>query len=386
MNRFLLSLSILILWLAACQSNIPDNPATPTRPTASATATPTTVQTATSEPTTPPSPQPTNPPPTETPRPEPTATPQPISYTNHGLVLPLGEAGDFDDAAIYIPQVIHRDGRFHMFYSGFPNRNYTDGAIGYATSLDGFTWTKHEANPIVTGTQERPKAQSAAVAFIDDEWVMILDMASNTAIASGDMFRATAPSPAGPWTINPEPILSSPPFGAWNRSTTPNSLIQTESGFFLYYNGWGSAGVQLGLATSTDGLSWQYYDDSETADSPFAESDPILTSDPNLLWENSGIAPYQVRWTGQQFELFYVGFTTDPLNTIRLPENAKLGYAHSPDGFQWTKHDANPLINTNEDIWPAFGVAQIDDTYYIYYDINGGLEGIGLITATFNNP
>jgi hypothetical protein len=46
------------------------------------------------------------------------------------------------------PNLIYRNGRFHLWFAQmFPPDGRT--ALGYATSPDGFTWTKHPANPML---------------------------------------------------------------------------------------------------------------------------------------------------------------------------------------------------------------------------------------------
>ena len=63
-------------------------------------------------------------------------------------VLTVGATGAFDDAAVWDPNVLYKDGIFHMWYTagdGDSNR------IGYATSPDGIAWTKHPEGPVLNG-------------------------------------------------------------------------------------------------------------------------------------------------------------------------------------------------------------------------------------------
>ena len=58
-----------------------------------------------------------------------------MSFVKHGVVIPLGGSGDFDDVHIYAPAVVVRDGRTWLYYAG------NDGAkvrVGLAVSEDGF--------------------------------------------------------------------------------------------------------------------------------------------------------------------------------------------------------------------------------------------------------
>ena len=44
--------------------------------------------------------------------------------------------------------------RYRMWYSG--GDQYEPNAIGYATSQDGITWERHQANPIFTPDRDSP--------------------------------------------------------------------------------------------------------------------------------------------------------------------------------------------------------------------------------------
>ena len=51
--------------------------------------------------------------------------------------------------AICEPSVIVEDGRWRMWYMGCKTSTGTNAALGYATSPDGLSWTKHPSNPIL---------------------------------------------------------------------------------------------------------------------------------------------------------------------------------------------------------------------------------------------
>ena len=62
-------------------------------------------------------------------------------------VLSWGTAGSWDDDKVMCPRVIHDGQIFEMWYCG--ERTDARTQIGYATSLDGITWTRHGANPVL---------------------------------------------------------------------------------------------------------------------------------------------------------------------------------------------------------------------------------------------
>lgn len=67
------------------------------------------------------------------------------AWTPQGVALDRGATGEFDSGSLRMPDVlIGPDGTWHMLYNGTdPDGHY--GPTGYATSPDGWTWTKHGA-------------------------------------------------------------------------------------------------------------------------------------------------------------------------------------------------------------------------------------------------
>ncbi|MBC8232067.1 hypothetical protein H8E77_21175 [bacterium] len=57
-------------------------------------------------------------------------------------VLDVGADGEWDDTGVIRPNVIFNNGVYQMWYAGHDGTNWR---IGYATSDDGITWTKHLA-------------------------------------------------------------------------------------------------------------------------------------------------------------------------------------------------------------------------------------------------
>lgn len=78
-----------------------------------------------------------------------------VHWTKHTAnpILNVGPSGSWDGSNVYVPRVVFHNGVFHMFYLG---NGTSRTQIGYATSADGITWSKHAANPVlrVGGTGE----------------------------------------------------------------------------------------------------------------------------------------------------------------------------------------------------------------------------------------
>jgi predicted GH43/DUF377 family glycosyl hydrolase len=63
-------------------------------------------------------------------------------------VLDLGPSGSFDDEQAAEPRVFALEDGYRMYYTG-RNEATSRTSLGMATSDDGVTWEKHEANPII---------------------------------------------------------------------------------------------------------------------------------------------------------------------------------------------------------------------------------------------
>lgn len=73
-----------------------------------------------------------------------------INWTVQSTALETGAPGSWDSQMVREPWVIKDGSTYKMWYSG--TAAWPVFKIGYATSSDGVTWTKHTSNPIFTGT------------------------------------------------------------------------------------------------------------------------------------------------------------------------------------------------------------------------------------------
>lgn len=119
-------------------------------------------------------------------------------------VLEPGDEGDWDGVRLAEPAVLRVDGEYRMWFVGFDERRIS--AIGYATSPDGVTWTKHDG-PVLTGEQPwmQRSIDGPQVLRTDDGYLM-----SHTSSARGTYAVGLATSPDGvAWTpIEGNPVLN----------------------------------------------------------------------------------------------------------------------------------------------------------------------------------
>jgi predicted GH43/DUF377 family glycosyl hydrolase len=330
-----------------------------------------------------------------TPTPEPSATPKPsptplvearpgrvFTYYSTEPVVPHGPADRWDGKFINPGGMIVYDGKFHMFRNGFKQWPGLV-SVGYMTSVDGLIWQEEQSEPIFTSDQV-PYVEagegadvSSVVVLEDGTWVFYFHRVSgeNPAIIG----RATAPSPLGPWTVDPEPVLLPGPQDAWDDAGVawPN-VVRSEQGFVMYYAGSpGAIGKSMiGMATSLDGIRWEKYDDPQTVEAPFAESDPVLQ--PDEIWTTDGVDRARVVPTSEGWVMVYQGGAL-----------IKRGLAFSPDGVAWTVHPDNPVINLED--FPKSGtmwdtnLVYRDGIYYYYTEI-GSMAGTDVYLAIHEGP
>ena len=204
--------------------------------------------------------------------------------------------------------VIYHEGEFHMFSNFF---NSWPGATRsyYHTSPDGETWTRVNEEPIFT-VQDVPVRGTGALMLTglvqaDGTWVLYYHTFTSGS-SPGFIGRATAPAPEGPWTFDEEPVLSPGGDGEWDDLQVMRvNVLPVDDGYVMYYAGVDSDGSRIGMATSDDGITWTKYDDPETTEAPYAESDPIL--EPVVEWEGNWLGRPEVVKTDDGWVMLYEG-------------------------------------------------------------------------------
>jgi predicted GH43/DUF377 family glycosyl hydrolase len=180
-------------------------------------------------------------------------------------VLRDGIGADWDGEFVSQPSVLYDGAGYHMWYAAYDG---TSLRIGHATSSDGAVWNKHAGNPV-------------------------LDVGAS---------------------------------GAWDAGGVSNPSVLVDGGqYHMWYSGYDGTTMQIGYATSSDGVVWNKH----------AEN-PRLDVGASGAWDNSGVSSPDVLDNGGVYHMWYSGSDGD---------HSRIGYATSVDGVVWYKHAGNPALD-----------------------------------------
>lgn len=237
------------------------------------------------------------------PLPDPIEAPSTSKWMRYGSnpVLAVGAAGKWDDFWVQMNSIWKEGSTYYGYYQG----GKSDGLfrIGLATSTDGISWTKNAA-------------------------------------ADGKIFDVGTG-------------------GAWDDSLVGYPCVWKEgSTWYMLYSGKNatSGKSQIGLATSSDGISWTR-----------SGSNPVITN--GLSMDTHIMQPgTRMLKEGDTYYFYYWG------NTVyNLSENAKIMLATSTDLTTWTKSANNPMLSGGgTSAWDtavlAPTVIKFGSTYYMFYE------------------
>jgi hypothetical protein len=174
------------------------------------------------------------------------------------------------------------DGGYVLFIVWFDQGN-PDVRVTVSRSLDGRTWdvgTESLFADISVGHPDPGPIPAAAVQLDDGSWVLYgwaSDDGEGTAFSS---WRASAPEPEGPWTLDSPKVIVAGPAGSWDSEMAAiASVQQTADGFAGWFEGQPPGSEirgDIGLVRSQDGLAWTKHDDPATTEARFVESDPVI--------------------------------------------------------------------------------------------------------------
>jgi hypothetical protein len=269
----------------------------------------------------------------------------------------------WEGVAVYEPSVLYDGGLFKMWYGG----GWASGAIGYATSVDGITYTKYASNPVIgqggsgiAGFAARVNVIKVGATFYgyysDASGGGNLKVTTSTdGIAWGTPVVALA---AGTWANS---TILIDPTGTWHM------LVEKNAGSF-----W-----EIHYYTSANGITWT----AQNSGNPLT----TLQVHSGGTYGGACLLPYPING------LYHAWFHASP-GTGVLPDD--IYHATSPDFITWTIIGAAPVLargsepaGTDQLADPC--VVEINGTSWLYYDLDNNTTstasiGVATIAATLH--
>ncbi len=174
-----------------------------------------------------------------------------ITWTKYSgnPVMNVGTSGSWDDNDIYGPSVIYEDHMFKMWYLGNNSSSY---AIGYATSQDGINWSKYSGNPVLSagssGSWDDIFVANPSVIFDGTTYKMWYEGFGGSARIIGYASSSDGTS----WTKHAEnPVLSNGSSGSWDELMVISPSVLFNGGTYkIWFMGANSTAKGIGLAVS----------------------------------------------------------------------------------------------------------------------------------------
>lgn len=181
-----------------------------------------------------------------------------IHWSEPQIVLgPNHQSGWEED--INRPVVVKKDGRYHLWYTGFNRRG---SFLGYATSPDGRIWQRMSLKPVLCAEKPWEKTCVMCPHVIWDEQTRLWKMWYSAGERNEPNAIGYATSPDGlTWTKGPaNPIFRPDPKAEWEKHKVTACQVEKRGAWYvMFYIGFrDEAHAQIGIARSKDGVTgWQ---------------------------------------------------------------------------------------------------------------------------------
>jgi hypothetical protein len=282
-----------------------------------------------------------------------------IAVISDTPVLEASDLGDGHYGAILSAAYFEANGLSHAYVVGFGDAP-GDQDVFHATSSDGLAWEIDETPALeeLGLDLSRPgPIPGSVIQASDGTWVMYLWGIPAPLSRGGEIYRATAESPAGPWVADPDPVLRAGELGAWDDSGIDfPAVVPMGGGYLMLYGGLdGSDTTRIGVATSDDGITWR------------KDPEPVLEA-------GSCGKP------GAQYAATPRLMATAEGYLLLFDQDRETAMATSPDGHDWTCSGPNALLVAGDvpggQGIHTFAAANVDGIVSILIEslIDGGSE------------
>lgn len=287
-------------------------------------------------------------------------------------VLDVGDPGEWDSGGVNFPDIYFDGFTYKMWYTGATQLNTA--RIGYATSSDGTNWIKDITNnPVLTPDSSAWDSLVVVLPVVIFDGTIYKMWYGGGGPGSIEVGYATSPDGIS-WTKDSaNPVINVGLPGEWDDAeVNPGTVIFDGSTYKMWYGGRSQGpSYQIGYATSSDGINWV----------KDITNNPVLMPGNPGEWDDLFVYTPDVIWDGVKYHMWYFGRGGTPLTS-------GIGYATSSDGVNWEKDTTNnPVLRPGDPgEWDDNIVAHpkviITNTVYrMWYTGNDGINArIGLAT------
>jgi len=282
----------------------------------------------------------------------------------------------------YYPTVIKdSNSSYKMWYTG-------SGGIFYATSNNGTSWTPGNGGNAITGLTN---PHHIVVRYNKTKSLYQAWYWNTSQLYSAQSIRYAESSDGLSWNndrsiaqSSTKPIITGNS-GDWNRgSYGPSDVILNSSAsnsgddpwnysYVMYYDATTGGRQDIGLAYSSDGVTWTRNGDSNADGLVLARGDASGAN----YWDAAFAGRSSVyKENDQAFHMWYSGGASDL--------NDGIGYAFSTNGVDWVK-EPNPIFHVNDNVtWRTkrtYTPVVVDGKEMWFTGDDGTMRGIGYATV-----
>ena len=258
-------------------------------------------------------------------------------YENNPVLEPT--LGDWDYVGIETVSVLldpdaPEAERYKMWYAGVNDKDTGLYAFGYAYSSDGIDWLKYAGNPILekgsdnsweSGSPEGPAVIKDNGVF--KMWYGGVDIVENGQDTDYRSNIGYAESEDGKnWTkYEDNPVLRTGEWGNWDAAVIQDPFIMIIDGmYYMWYSGFPewiegtdlTGAYQIGLAYSSDGITWTKYEDN-----------PVLRKGTKGSWDDVLVGFPSIILDSGVLHMYYTGLNESIIPEFPNPYNWDIGLA-----------------------------------------------------------
>jgi len=254
---------------------------------------------------------------------------------------------DWDPGSVGPMSVLYFDSAYHMWYDGYGEENEVPHASGYATSLDGITWVKDTANPVIVRGDPGEWDEwwmSDPVVYRTDTlfhmWYVGDDSLNNKYGGTNPKIGHATSKDGINWTKDPDNPVPDLAESIDSSNFMIHSIVVHDGSLFHMY---------FASGRRPHGIIDIYHAESENLNNWTVSPDtPVISKPKNVV----SIFPMSVIHDGSQFLMWYSTYSTG--SSI----NWRSHMAYSQDGIQWESYPHPVLIPGPYGSWDSRSIGR----------------------------